>query len=36
MGVKTHMIAYDKYVKKCKQNKIKPISLIDFILKQES
>ena len=36
MGVKSLSKAYDKYVKQCKTKKIKPMSLIDFIINQES
>ncbi len=36
MGVKTEIKAYDKYVKKCKAKKIKPMDLVDFIIEVES
>ena len=36
MGVRTQITAYDKYVEKCKKDKIKPMDLIDFIMYQES
>ena len=36
MGVRTLSKAYDKYVKQCKTKKIKPMSLIDFSVNQES
>ena len=36
MGVRTQITAYDKYVKKCKKDKIKPMDLIDFIIDKES
>lgn len=32
MGVKSLSKVYDKYVKQCKTKKIKPISLINFII----
>lgn len=35
MGVKTEISAYDKYVRNCKKKKIKPIDIIDFIIKTE-
>lgn len=34
MGIKTHIKLYDKYVKKCKKTKIKPMSFIEFIIEQ--
>ena len=36
MGIKTEISAYDKYVAKCKKNKVKPMDLIDFIMAYES
>lgn len=36
MGVKTQSAQYNKYVKKCKAQKIKPMDFIDFIIKMES
>lgn len=36
MGVKTEISAYDKYVKKCKKQNVKPMDLVDFIIAVES
>ena len=35
MGVRTHIPNYNKYVKKCKRNKEKPMDIIDFIMMEE-
>lgn len=36
MGVKSEISAYDRYVKACKKNKVKPMDIIDFIIAVES
>jgi len=36
MGTRTHISNYDKYVAKCKRDKIKPMDIIDFIINEES
>ena len=36
MGVKTEVSMYDKYVAKCKKEKVKPMDFIEFIIAVES
>jgi hypothetical protein len=35
MGLKTELSAYDKYVAKCKKDKVKPMDLLDFTIAYE-